>query len=219
MSFAPVVVFDLDGTLTDSAPAIGAVLDALRAERGLAPLPTDAYRGWISHGAAALVGAALGQDGPATPAQLTEFRRRYAATRGTPADLYPGVVESLTALRRAGWAMGVCSNKPQALCDKVLAETELQGFFSAVAGGDAVAQGKPHPMHLAHTLALMGRASQGFHFVGDSLIDADAAAAAGAPFLWAAYGYADSDELPRRGRRLASAHDIAPALLQQQAAA
>jgi phosphoglycolate phosphatase len=217
MSLPRVVVFDLDGTLTDSAPAIGAVLNGLRAERGLGPLPTQAYRGWISLGAPALVGAALDLPGPASPAQLSEFRQRYATTRGTPADLYPGIEDALAALQQAGLPMGVCSNKPHALCEKVLEETGIRRHFQAVAGGDAVVHSKPHPMHLAHTLALMRCPDQPFFFVGDSLIDAEAAAAANAVFLWASYGYADSDDLVQHGQRLASAQDIAPAILQQAA--
>ena len=208
-----VVVFDLDGTLTDSAPSIGAVLNCLRAERSLAPLPTQAYRGWINLGASALVGAALDRPEPASPAEVAEFRQRYAATRGTPADLYAGIEDALAMLEQAGLPMGVCSNKPHALCEKVLEETRIRRFFQAVAGGDAVQRSKPHPMHLAHTLAMMRCGGQPFFFVGDSLIDAEAAAAANAVFLWASYGYADSDDLPRHGQRLASPVDIVPALL------
>lgn len=215
MSPPQVVVFDLDGTLTDSAPAIGTVLNGLRTERGLAPLPAQAYRGWISLGAPALVGSALDLPGPAAPAEVAEFRRHYAATRGTPDDLYTGVEDALTLLHEAGRPMGVCSNKPQALCEKVLEETGIRRFFRAVAGGDAVERSKPHPMHLAHTLALMGCSGQPFFFVGDSLIDAEAAAAAHAEFLWASYGYGGSDDLRTRGQRLNSPSDIARAVLQQ----
>ena len=218
MNRPQVVVFDLDGTLTDSAPAIGAVLDSLRAERNLPPLPIAAYRGWISLGAPALVGAALGLPTPALPELVAEFRRRYANTRAAPADLYPGVEEALAALAAADRPMGVCSNKPHVLCEKVLAETGIRHFFRAVAGGDAVAHSKPHPMHLSCTLALMRCAQQPFFFVGDSLIDAQAAAAANAVFLWAAYGYADSDDLARGSQRLESASDIAPVILERAAA-
>jgi phosphoglycolate phosphatase len=215
MSLPKVVVFDLDGTLTDSAPSIGAVLNGLRAERGLSPLPAQAYRGWISLGAPALVGAALNCPGPARPAEVAEFRQRYAATRGTPADLYMGIEDALVLLQQAGLPMGVCSNKPQALCEKVLEETGIRRFFEAVAGGDVVEHSKPHPMHLTHTLTRMGCPGQPFFFVGDSLIDAEAAAAANAEFLWAAYGYGGPGDLGQRGQRLARPSDIAPAVLQQ----
>jgi phosphoglycolate phosphatase len=214
MTLPQVVVFDLDGTLTDSAPAIGVVLNGLRAERGLMPLAARSYRGWISLGAPALVGAALDLPTPATPDQVSEFRRRYAASRGTPADLYPGVVDMLAELDAAGRPMGVCSNKPHALCEKVLDETGIRRFFRAVAGGDSVPRSKPDPMHLAQTLARMQCEGQPFFYVGDSRIDAEAAAAAGAVFLWAAYGYADAGDLGQRGWPIASPREIAPAILQ-----
>ena len=207
------VVFDLDGTLTDSAPGIGHVLNSMRSERGLAPLPLPSFRRWVALGAGHLVGHALDAAVPAAPAAIAEFRARYARAPSTREDLYPGVEEALDTLSKAGVPMGVCSNKPRALCEHVLAGAGIRQFFRAVLGGDSVLHPKPHPLHVHATLDQMGCAGGGFFFVGDSAIDADAAAAAGGVFLWASYGYDDSDDLALGGNRLARPADVVARVL------
>jgi len=208
-----VVLFDLDGTLADSALSITLALNRLRERRGLAPWPVGRVRPLISRGAATLVGAALDRDKPADADDVATFREIYAALPGSAADLYPGIAEALAQLRAAGALLGVCTNKPQRLSEKLLAESGIAEHFEAVVGGDSAAFAKPHPQHLLQTLAAMRCEGQSFTFVGDSSVDADAAQAAGARFLWASWGYADADDLGRRGTRLASADDLAPAIL------
>ena len=209
----PVVVFDLDGTLADSAPAIALALNRLREDRGLVPWPVARFRPWISRGAPALVDAALELGTPAVADDLAAFRQIYAALPGSADDLYPGIAEALTRLREAGAVLGVCTNKPQRLSEKVLADSGIARHFAAVVGGDAVPRAKPDPGHLRQTLAGMGCDGQPFAFVGDSSIDADAADAAGARFFWASWGYADADDLARRGIRLASADHLPSSIL------
>jgi phosphoglycolate phosphatase len=213
MSATRAVVFYLDGTLTDSAPGIGQILNSMRLERRLPPLPVDAFRRWVSLGVQHMVANALEIPGPAVAAAIAEFRQRYAVAPTTPQDLYPGVEEALNELASAGMPMGVCSNKPHVLCEKVLVGTGIRRFFKAVLGGDSVSQSKPHPMHLNLTLAKMGCAGEAFFFVGDSVIDADAADAAGAIFLWASYGYCDSDALADRGIKLEGPMDVVARIL------
>jgi phosphoglycolate phosphatase len=209
----PVVVFDLDGTLADSAPSIALALNRLREARGLPPWPVARFRPWVSRGAPALVGAALDQGTPADPDDVAAFREVYAALSGSLDDLYPGIAEALARLRDAGAVMGVCTNKPQRLSEKLLAESGIARHFATVVGGDAALHAKPHPDHLRQTLAAMRCESMPFAFVGDSSVDADAAEAAGARFFWASWGYADADNLAQRGTWLASADDLAPAIL------
>ena len=208
-----VVVFDLDGTLADSAPSIALALNRLRENRGLMPWPVARFRPWVSRGAPALVGAALDLGMPADAADVAAFRQAYAALPGSPDDLYPGIAEALLRLSEAGAVLGVCTNKPQRLSEKVLADSGIAHHFAAVVGGDAVTHAKPHPAHLRRTLAAMRCEGLPFAFVGDSSIDADAADAAGARFLWASWGYADADDLARRGSRLASADQLASSIL------
>jgi phosphoglycolate phosphatase len=209
----PVVVFDLDGTLADSAPSIALALNRMRQSRGLVPWPVVRFRPWISRGAPALVGAALDHRLPAVADDLAAFRQIYAALPGSADDLYPGIAEALTRLREAGAVLGVCTNKPQRLSEKVLADSGIARHFAAVVGGDAVARAKPDPDHLRQTVAAMRCEGRPFAFVGDSSVDADAADAAGARFFWASWGYADADDLARRGVRLASADHLASAIL------
>ena len=209
----PVVVFDLDGTLADSAPSIALALNQLREDRGLMPWPVARFRPWVSRGAPALVGAALDLSTPADADDVAAFREVYAALPASVDDLYPGIADALVLLREAGAVLGVCTNKPQRLSEKVLAESGIAQYFATVVGGDAVTRAKPHPAHLRQTLAAMRCEGLPFVFVGDSSVDADAADAAGARFLWASWGYADADNLAQRGTRLASVDDLAPSIL------
>ena len=209
-----VAVFDLDGTLADSAPAIARALNQSRAARGLPALAVERFRPWISHGAPALVGAALELGVPADAQAVEAFRDVYRGCAGSPEDLYPGIGDAVARLHGAGVVMGVCTNKPQLLSEKVLSETGLARYFTAVVGGDRTARPKPDPAHLRQTLVEMGcTADTPFSFIGDSLIDAQAAAAAGARFLLASWGYADADDLSTRGVRLDDAAALIDAVL------
>ena len=210
---AVVAVFDLDGTLADSAPSIALALNRLREDRGLTPWLVARFRPWISRGAPALVGAALDLGTPADADDVAVFREVYASLPGSADDLYPGIAAALARLREAGAVLGVCTNKPQRLSEKLLAESGIAQHFATVVGGDAATRAKPHPAHLRQTLAAMRCEGLPFAFVGDSSVDADAAEAAGARFLWASWGYADADNLAQRGVRLASADDLASSIL------
>ena len=210
---AVVALFDLDGTLADSAPSIALALNRLREDRGLTPLPVARVRPWISRGAPALVGAALDLGTRADADDVAVFRAIYASLPGSADDLYPGIAAALARLREAGAVLGVCTNKPQRLSEKLLAESGIARHFATVVGGDAATRAKPHPAHLRQTLAAMRCEGLPFAFVGDSSVDADAAEAAGARFLWASWGYADADNLAQRGVRLASADDLASSIL------
>lgn len=209
-------IFDLDGTLVDSAPSIARALAHLRA--GHEEPDVAQVRRWIGMGARTLVGRALGREGDASDGELASFRAAYAAQPGTCDDLYPGIAEVLVALRQAGVTLGVCTNKPQALSEQVLAATGIASHFVAVVGGDAVAHAKPDGSHVLHTLASMGCSGLPFHFIGDSSVDANAARASGAEFLWASWGYADEADLDHHGRRLSSPADVVDAILRAERA-
>lgn len=209
-----VAIFDLDGTLINSAPAITRALNALRDAHGLPALKAAQVRRWVSLGAAPLVGRALGCDGDAPANRITEFRAHYAHQTSSRDDLYPGIADALDALRRAGMALGVCTNKPQAASERVLAQTGIAHCFDVVIGGDATPSPKPDGAHLRHTLAAMGCTGHPFCFIGDSTLDAQAAHASGARFLWASWGYDTAVTLRAEDLRLDSPHALVAAILQ-----
>ena len=207
-----VAIFDLDGTLIDSAPAIARALDRLRAARGLPQLDVALVRRWVSLGALALVGRALGLEGDADAGDIAAFRALYAEQPGGPGDLYPGIARALAALDAAGVVLGIATNKPQALSEKVLACTGIAAHFKTVVGGDAAPRPKPDGAHLRQALEAMD-CSGPFDFIGDSSIDAMAARTAGARFLWAAWGYPDADALAPAHRTLHAPAGLVAAIL------
>lgn len=208
-----VAIFDLDGTLVDSAPAITRALNALRAERGLSALPVAQVRSWVSLGAAALVGRGVHGHRDASADEIAAFRQHYAQSPGQQEDLYPGIPAALAALHSAGVVMGVCTNKPQALSEQVLEATGIARFFRAVVGGDTPPRAKPDGAHVLHTLDAMACNGVIADFIGDSSVDARAAQASGARFLWASWGYADAPSLAMPQHTLQHPADIAPAIL------
>jgi phosphoglycolate phosphatase len=212
------VIFDLDGTLVDTASSITRALNRVRSRRGgLQPLSVVAVKQWISLGSDALVRYGLAETRGNPKIDVAEFRTEYANIRTDPESLYDGVRETLDVLANARLMLAVCSNKPQRLCVKVLEDTGVLGYFPVVIGGDAVANPKPHPEHLLAAMRTLGSSCSQTVYVGDSSIDFLSAKAAGVPFLLARYGYADAPllEVDRAAiRSLDSPKDL-PALLSE----
>jgi len=190
----PVLAFDFDGTLIDSAPEIGSALNEFLAERRL-PAVTDAQvRAFIGDGAPRLVERALRAGGvEPDPGLLRDATARYLAIYETvppdPHCIYPGVPETLAALRAAGHRLGLCTNKPAQASRIVLAALGLDGFFEAVAGGDSAPVRKPDPGHLLWLLERLGATPAGSAMVGDNANDVAAARGAGVPVVAVSYGY------------------------------
>src|SRR5215472_1307398 len=145
------LIFDLDGTLVDSAPDLRAALNEMLRERGRAPLSPGQVRRMIGDGAPALVARALAESGAAVStdrAALPRFLELYQANSTRFTRPYPGVPETLAALRRTGYRTAICTNKPQRAAIGVLQGLDLRALFDAVAGGDRFAVRKPDPGHL-----------------------------------------------------------------------
>ncbi|MFC2967466.1 phosphoglycolate phosphatase [Acidimangrovimonas pyrenivorans] len=194
------VIFDLDGTLIDSAPDIHATANAVLAQEGLAPLTLTQIRSFIGNGVVVLMQKVMAAQGlPAEGAQyermLAEFVERYEAAVNLT-TLYPNVAESLAALRAEGRAIGLCTNKPVAPTRSVLAHFGLLDSFAAIVGGDSLPQRKPDPAPLRHVLAALGGGPA--VYVGDSEVDAATAQAAALPFALFTEGYRKTpvDDLP-----------------------
>lgn len=187
------IVFDLDGTLIDSAPDIHACVNAVLRQYGLSPLGLDRVRSFIGGGVDLLwtrVIAATGIDPVHRPELLAAFMARYhhatALTR-----VFPGVTEALGRLADAGHPLGICTNKPLGPTHMILEHFGLASMMSAVIGGDSLPQKKPDPAPLRAALQLLGATGDAPHaiFVGDSEFDADCAAAVPVPFLIFTRGY------------------------------
>ena len=187
------VVFDLDGTLIDSAPDLQAALNETLREIGKKPLPQEAVRRMIGDGTAMLVARGLAASGVAAEALaecLPRFLALYEADPVRHTRLYPGVPQVLAQLVAEGRRLAICTNKPQTATLAVLRGLDLDGFFAAVVGGDALAVKKPDPGHVLGAIAALGVAPEHAVMVGDNENDVAAGKGAGVPVVLVRYGYA-----------------------------
>ena len=210
------LVFDLDGTLIDSAPDLRAALNEMLRERGRAPLSLAQVRQMIGDGAAALVARALAASGadPAAAADaLPRFLQLYEADAVRLTRPYPGVPETLAALRRRGYRTAICTNKPQHATHTVLEGLGLSALFDGIAGGDRFAVKKPDPGHLLGLIGALGGAPDRAAMIGDGENDAAAAHGAGVPLVLMRYGYARGDPASLAADALLDRFDDLPAAL------
>jgi len=183
------IVFDLDGTLVDSAPVVADVLNEMRQQLGLEKLDIECYRAWSSEGGATLVGNALSIPVKDAEPLLPEFRRRYSDFPTPTNSVYTGVIEMLQKFKSLNIRLGICSNKPENLCKKVLSETNLTSYFDIVLGGDSLPKKKPNPLPLTYVINEMKLATNSVLYVGDSSIDKATAKAANIDFAFFVGGY------------------------------
>lgn len=186
------VIFDLDGTLVDSAPDIHHALNAALARFGAPPLDLETVKGLVGGGARRLVERALAATGPASgnvDTVLRAFLDAYAAEPAARTQVYPGACETLAALTEGGVALGIATNKPQALTDAVLEALGLRPLFGSVIGSRDGLALKPAPDILRLALAELGVSPERAVMVGDSAADVGAAQAAGVPVHLLAHGY------------------------------
>jgi len=188
------VIFDLDGTLVDSAPDLHAAACALLEELGAKPLSLAQVNGFVGAGVPKLVERCLAASGlPANGRPLKDavarFKEIYGAAPARLTRRYDGVDETLGALTARGLLLGVCTNKPEGLTRQVLAGMALDRHIRVAVGGDTLKVMKPDPEMLTHTAQALGVGVDEVLFVGDSEIDAETAAAAGVRFALYSGGY------------------------------
>lgn len=182
------IVFDLDGTLIDSAPDICAIANGVLAPHG-ARITLAQTHAFIGHGVDTFVAqmrAATGLSGALHEEMVATFKRGYL-TSFTRTEIYDGVVPVLGALAQEGHRLGICTNKPLAPCHAVLDHLDLRRHFGQITGGDSLPVNKPDPAPLDATFAGLGDGAR--LYVGDSEVDAQTAQRAGVPFLLFTRGY------------------------------
>jgi phosphoglycolate phosphatase len=190
------ILFDLDGTLADTAPDLAAALNRMRQERGMAPLPLAQLRPMASHGARGLiaVGFELGTDHPEYPFLRDEFLRHYAQHICVHTRLFPGIEQVLEHLVQRAIPWGIVTNKMTVLTEQLLACLHLPFQPGCVVSGDTAARPKPAPDPLLHAAEALGLPACECLYVGDDLRDMQAAHAAGMGSAAAAYGYCGRQE-------------------------
>ena len=195
MGWPQTIVFDLDGTLVDSAPDLTAALNAALADAGRPAVDAATVRHLVGHGARALIerGLALtGGGGEAAVARaLPVFLDHYAAHIADGTRPYPGCAAALDRLAAGGATLAICTNKPAALSAALVAALGWSGRFAANLGGDSLPVRKPDPAHLLATIAAAGGDPATSVFVGDTAVDVATARAAGVPVIACAFGFAD----------------------------
>lgn len=190
------VLFDLDGTLADTAPDLAGILAHLQLECGLTPTPFEVLRPQVSNGVRGLLGAGFGltPDAPAYADLAQRFLTLYAASLYVETCLFPGISELLDSLDERGIAWGVVTNKAERFARPLVDALGLGSRSVCVVGGDTAARAKPFPDPLLHACNVAGIAPARSIYVGDDIRDITAGRAAGMLTLAAAYGYLGSDE-------------------------
>ncbi|KUO56368.1 MAG: hypothetical protein APF80_13525 [Alphaproteobacteria bacterium BRH_c36] len=194
------IVFDLDGTLIESAPAICDIANGLMAELDLPALDVAETRRYIGNGASRFLEQALQARRAHSPdafdTQFTRFMTLYDAAPPEANQPMPGSGEAIHELAAAGYSLAICTNKPMQPTRTLLKSFGWDRLFAAVVAGDTLPERKPHPEPLLKATAELGAAVT--FYVGDSEVDAATAEAAGLPFLLFAEGYRKSplNEIP-----------------------
>ena len=188
---ARAVLFDLDGTLIDSAPDLGAAADKMRTDRGLPSLPLHAYRHMAGAGARGMIGVAFGHgpDHPDYEALKHEFLANYEACMTERTRAFDGVTELIGAITQAGLAWGVVTNKMERFALPLTRHMPLFASAAAVVGGDTTPHAKPHPAPLLEAARRLELEPVHCIYVGDDLRDIQAAQAACMGSVAVRWGY------------------------------
>ena len=189
------LIFDLDGTLVETAPDLHAALNHALDLKGLDPVSLESIRMMIGDGAKALIRKGLSHHGEEIDEAEIDavlwpaFLDHYLENITRWSKPFEDTVETLEALQNAGARMGVCTNKAQHLAEQVLQGLELDRFFEATVGGDALATKKPDGEHILETTRRVGGDPARTIMIGDAWTDEKAARNAGLPFIFVSFGY------------------------------
>ncbi len=189
------IVFDLDGTLVDTAPDLCAALNHALDELGRPGVLADDVRHMVGHGARRLLERGLAASGVVTPALIeagmAPFLRYYAANIAVGSRPYPGIEAAMDVMAAEGSVLAICTNKPAALSAALVSALGWDGRFAANLGFDSVPKPKPDPGHLFAAIEAAGGRPESTVFVGDSITDTNTAAAANIPVIAVSFGFSD----------------------------
>lgn len=212
------LIFDLDGTLVDTAPDLAGAMNAVLLKNGRPPVPPAEVRHMVGRGARALIERGFEvTGGPVNPEEMDRhfdhFIDHYGEHVADASVPFPGVREVLTRLRADGHKLGVCTNKPEALAVSLLEALHLKSFFGAVLGADTLDVKKPHPRHLSETVNRIGGDMARAVMIGDSEVDAETARNAGVPSVIFTFGYTQFDPKTFGAAALLDGYDALEAAL------
>lgn len=190
------VVFDLDGTLAETAPDLAGAMNAVLREAGRPELPVTHVRHMVGRGARVLIETGFKATGAPVPderldAMFQHFLSHYREHICDTSHLFPGARETVGALGAAGYKLGVCTNKPIALTELLLRKLNFREAFASVRGADSAEYRKPDPRHFFDVVDELGGDRRRAVLVGDSETDAKTARAAGVPVILVSFGYTE----------------------------
>ncbi|MBD0416169.1 phosphoglycolate phosphatase [Oryzicola mucosus] len=192
----PIIVFDLDGTLVDTAPDLLESLNESLVAGGLSRVDDAAFRRFVGHGGKVMIERAYNAqkrilDAIEHDRLLSVFLDHYSANIPGKSQPYPGVIAAMDRFTEAGYLLAVCTNKYEKLAISLIAALGLGPRFAAITGPDTFGFRKPDPRHLTETIALAGGDPTRAVMIGDSQTDIDTAKAAGIPVVAVDFGYTD----------------------------
>lgn len=191
------VLFDLDGTLADTAPDLAYALNGVLVEQGRAPLSLDTIRPAASHGGIALIRCGFGEGHPDEESLRQRLLAIYSDNIARETRLFSGMDAVLTDLETRGLHWGVVTNKPSRFTEPLLDALQLSQRAACVVSGDTCENSKPHPQPILHACELAGVSAQECLYVGDAARDIEAGRRAGTRTLAALFGYIGEDDQPQ----------------------
>ena len=211
------IVFDLDGTLVDTAPDLCAALNHALGVLGRPPVPAEDLRHMVGHGARKLLENGLAATGTVSPelieAGFAPFLAYYADHIADGSRPFDGVETALDALAVAGCRLAICTNKPVRMSQALVTALDWDGRFVANLGFDSVPKPKPDPNHLFATITAAGGDPGDTIFIGDSITDTTTALKAGIPVIAVTFGFSDRPAVEFGANRLIDHYnELLPAL-------
>jgi phosphoglycolate phosphatase len=209
---APLLVFDLDGTLAETAPDLAATLNVILAREGFQPVPYETAREMIGGGARLMIERGLARNGARLPEEkvdrlFEDFIAHYEAHIADASTLYPGVVAALDRFEEAGWRFAVCTNKIEQASVRLLKALGIADRFAVICGKETFPVSKPDQRALLMAIEKAGGRHENAIMVGDSKVDIETARNAGVPIIAVDFGYTDQPVATYKPNRVISHFD------------